>query len=349
MKNLFDFATKELSQDAFLRWLFENYEDPEVGPIVIDFINYFSAGQEGGRKQFSLKCGDITYLKTFAQVDNIDVSIDFRTKQDECLKTIVIEDKTDSHEHKQLELYNKAIERWKYNEGGTPEQCVYKVFYKTSKISEDEMKRVKDAKWTAFGINEINTFFQGYKGKVKSDVLNDYIEHIEKISNAYDSVSNEPLSDWGSVNWETFFNEFIKNNYPGLETNFSSYRGIYDDMRIYVELNRNTYLKYIAFQILIRGKLRPYIHPGFRVNGKEKWSPEHFENSGAFDICKQEQEELRAFISKSKSTLIKRSNSKNCFARIETPLDKKGSVDELKQSLKEWLDELLRLIKEYDN
>ena len=25
MKNLFDYATKELSQDAFLRWLFENY------------------------------------------------------------------------------------------------------------------------------------------------------------------------------------------------------------------------------------------------------------------------------------------------------------------------------------
>ena len=26
MKNLFDYATKELSQDAFLRWLFENYD-----------------------------------------------------------------------------------------------------------------------------------------------------------------------------------------------------------------------------------------------------------------------------------------------------------------------------------
>ena len=25
MENLFDYATKELSQDAFLRWLFENY------------------------------------------------------------------------------------------------------------------------------------------------------------------------------------------------------------------------------------------------------------------------------------------------------------------------------------
>ena len=30
MKNLFDYATKELSQDAFLRWLFENYTPSRV-------------------------------------------------------------------------------------------------------------------------------------------------------------------------------------------------------------------------------------------------------------------------------------------------------------------------------
>ena len=35
MKNLFDYATKELSQDAFLRWLFENHdcENEEVVEI----------------------------------------------------------------------------------------------------------------------------------------------------------------------------------------------------------------------------------------------------------------------------------------------------------------------------
>lgn len=32
-KNLFDFATKELSQDAFLRWLIESAEDPDVAPV----------------------------------------------------------------------------------------------------------------------------------------------------------------------------------------------------------------------------------------------------------------------------------------------------------------------------
>ena len=41
MKNLFSYATKELSQDAFLRWFLESYDDEEVGYIVADFINYY--------------------------------------------------------------------------------------------------------------------------------------------------------------------------------------------------------------------------------------------------------------------------------------------------------------------
>lgn len=62
-KNLFDFATKELSQDAFLRWFFENYENPELGPIVVAFINYFSKDQFDSREPFHLKYGDIKGLK----------------------------------------------------------------------------------------------------------------------------------------------------------------------------------------------------------------------------------------------------------------------------------------------
>lgn len=44
MKNLFDFATKELSQDAFLRWLFENYEceNEKVREIAYGLINYLT-------------------------------------------------------------------------------------------------------------------------------------------------------------------------------------------------------------------------------------------------------------------------------------------------------------------
>ncbi len=41
IKNLFNYATKELSQDAFLRWLFENYKcDVEgVRKLQIRFVS----------------------------------------------------------------------------------------------------------------------------------------------------------------------------------------------------------------------------------------------------------------------------------------------------------------------
>ena len=44
-KNLFDFATKELSQDAFLRWFFENYEN---------ILTYFANMKKNKAKTFEL-------------------------------------------------------------------------------------------------------------------------------------------------------------------------------------------------------------------------------------------------------------------------------------------------------
>ena len=49
MKNLFDYATKELSQDAFLMWLFANYDDPKIGILANDILGTFCDFEEIGR------------------------------------------------------------------------------------------------------------------------------------------------------------------------------------------------------------------------------------------------------------------------------------------------------------
>ena len=41
MKNIFDYANKELSQDAFLRWLFESYSDNDLHPVVGALLRNF--------------------------------------------------------------------------------------------------------------------------------------------------------------------------------------------------------------------------------------------------------------------------------------------------------------------
>jgi transcription termination factor NusB len=69
MKSLFDYATKELSQDAFLRWLFENYnsENKEVNKVCEQLFNKFTKNE--------LDFSKIANLTTTAQWKNIDISI----------------------------------------------------------------------------------------------------------------------------------------------------------------------------------------------------------------------------------------------------------------------------------
>ena len=73
MKNLFDYATKELSQDAFLRWLFENYdcENKKVRNVCEKLFNAFT------NNELNFSKIDKNSLRTVAQWKNIDVSIWF--------------------------------------------------------------------------------------------------------------------------------------------------------------------------------------------------------------------------------------------------------------------------------
>ena len=71
MKNLFDYATKELSQDAFLRWLFENYdcENKKVRNVCEKLFNAFT------NNELNFSKIDKNSLRTVAQWNKIDISI----------------------------------------------------------------------------------------------------------------------------------------------------------------------------------------------------------------------------------------------------------------------------------
>ena len=200
--NIFDYATKELSQDAFLRWLFESYKNPEIKPIVIDFINYFTQNQEDEYPPLKLVADDITKIKTFAQYGDIDVSIDIYHKKagEKEYDTIAIEDKTTSEEHNQLETYSDRIKKW----GGNH---VYKVFYKTNIFNKYENERVKNANWTPFYLNDIHAFFIKYKDSTHSDVLNDYIKHLEQLME--DSKYDKKPDDNNLLRWRSYFEHIV--------------------------------------------------------------------------------------------------------------------------------------------
>lgn len=91
-ENLFDYATKELSQDAFLRWLLENYNDPIVGPVAIKLLQKWIGLYP--RQDFDVS--KISNIKTYAQHKHIDLIADVTA--DSHIYSFVIEDKTGSGE-----------------------------------------------------------------------------------------------------------------------------------------------------------------------------------------------------------------------------------------------------------
>ena len=210
MKNLFDYATKELSQDAFLRWLFENYncENESVKNACRKLFDSFTENK--------FKDKTITELKTVAQWKNIDISIWF--KIDGIEQLIVIEDKTGSGIHDdQLVRYEKDIighndfwrneeNRKKYNVDRYIEKNgnVFKVFYKTNIIDEWEAKHTEGLGWKTYDIYSIYDIFKDIN--TDNEVLGYYIDYIKKIHSA--ARREQSPSEWGLISWHSFFNDY---------------------------------------------------------------------------------------------------------------------------------------------
>lgn len=130
MENLFNFATKELSQDAFLCWLFANYncEQKEVRDFSRHLLAWFITDN---LSQDNIK--NITNVKIKTQFKNIDIVIECKYENDNYI--IVIEDKISSNAHdQQLVRYKNTISNF-YND--TYQKRF--IFYKTDIIGKEEI------------------------------------------------------------------------------------------------------------------------------------------------------------------------------------------------------------------
>ena len=199
MKNIFEFATRELSQDAFLRWLLENYDDAELKDVAGDLLNEFC----------EIDIQDIKDVNTTAQWCNIDISA-WITLKDGSKAALFIEDKTYSEEHNQLDNYDNHINRCE-NEYAR----IYKIFYKTDIISDNEKTRINNTKntnkWRVYSIKEILPLFEKY---IYSDnlILRQYAEHVV---NVYQATQNTkmPESDGTHIDylkWISYFEKTVK-------------------------------------------------------------------------------------------------------------------------------------------
>lgn len=201
MKNLFNYATKELSQDGFLCWLIDNYDDPVISCYSYEFIRFITG--------FDFKDGDIVELELKRQEKNMDIVVDFWTSKDKDSSShyvFVIEDKTHSSLHdNQLVNYGETISKW--NDKDTQENRTAKVFYKTDELSgkdKEELKKATEYNWRSFNIKDIYKHFGGISN-TGSEVLDFYCDNIRTI---YEKITMQPKGtpkDWDLLQARTFF------------------------------------------------------------------------------------------------------------------------------------------------
>ena len=187
--NIFSYATKELSQDAFLCWLanWYNYDESPLKELAEVFIRKILT-------EAKVEVKSIDTVEVLKQYKKIDVLLIVNKSI-----AIVIEDKTKTSEHdKQIERYKREIE----TNGIYTETIKYKadeikniicVFLKTYEYNyfDDALKRnEKIVNIDRACMLELCSEFRD-----KSEILDNYYAHLLEIDKRYKSLESEYKSN----------------------------------------------------------------------------------------------------------------------------------------------------------
>lgn len=206
--NLFDYATSELSQDAFLCWLCKwadnEYSsiDKELNTCAKDFIKNILCKDNNDNLIIQ---EEIETIDIWRQWNKIDVAVLVNKKY-----FIIIEDKTNtSHHSNQLTRYKEAAE--KYLNKSIYEKIIC-VYLKTGYQSEASLKSVVDKDYKPVMRKELVEFFQKYSS-IQDNIFTDFTSILYEKDKRYTSFETTEVGTWGYNNWVGFYEE--------LETKFS--------------------------------------------------------------------------------------------------------------------------------
>lgn len=197
--NLFNFATRELSQDAVLCWLLD-WARPELKSVneplhVLGerILSYFLA--ENTREAL----GAITSVDIQRQAGGfIDVL---------CLVNgtvaIVIEDKRYSKEHSNQ--LTRAVE-YAINELNLSAQNVVPVYIQTG--DQSDYGEVTAAGFRVVGRSDLLGILDDSAGQAAanvSDIVSDFRRHLRMVEDNVASFRHEPLASWTDAAWRGFY------------------------------------------------------------------------------------------------------------------------------------------------
>lgn len=203
--NIFDYATSELSQDAFLAWFFkwaekENEKEDEIlNRCATNCLRNFLG---------NICPSEIKSVKIYRQWENIDLWITINDTVH-----LIIEDKTGTSEHhNQLIRYKEIAKEWYENEGGKDFESHFSfVYYKSGDITPNERDRVLKAQYTIITRIELLSIFEKYE--ISNPIFLDYKAKIQKKQNVQDAVFSIPFEKMLEKKNK---NEYVKGFYQAL-------------------------------------------------------------------------------------------------------------------------------------
>jgi hypothetical protein len=192
--NLFDFATSELSQDAFICWL-ASWAKPECRqlnePLHTTATRFLSRLLEAGKVRPPLEYRSIEVKR---QRNHIDVRLVVNGEI-----AIVIEDKTNSRDHSdQLQRYRKAAAvRF-------PEDQIAAVYLKTG--DQCDYDRARQAGYGCFlRADFLRVLDEGKRGGVCNVIFDDFRDYLRAMDDAVRCFDKIPLEKWDRPQWMGFF------------------------------------------------------------------------------------------------------------------------------------------------
>ena len=255
--NIFDFATKELSQDALLCWLINgiNYEEnKELYDKAKIFLNHIL-------KEYDKKLEiDVYSVKIYRQYYHVDIFVLLENKYNKNNIGIIIEDKKLTSEHdNQIQTYKEKIQQIKNFKEIKLITVYYKPFEELYELQKDVIKIDRE-----YMLKNI------FNSCIDNQIYTDYKEYLEEIEFLYKHIESVSISEWSNkkecfymiakkynhskkrnkmedmtvtqVRGSTFIDWYRKNNIS------NSLKSKFDE--IYLSLNAN----YDSYEIRVRGK-----------------------------------------------------------------------------------------------
>ena len=203
-QNIFDYATSELSQDAFISLLIAWFdsEEEELRDISKNFISslyskYFSKFEYSTKKEELIFTENDSIKIDEKQYYKIDVYFELMNDGEKI--PFIIEDKTWTEPHSdQLSRYVQKVSKLKEYPKKENEESkkIVKIFFKTGHITEKDEAETEISKYIIINTKWIYDFLNQYD--IDNIIFNNYKEYLLKkfYEKLYHNDQKKELKDW---------------------------------------------------------------------------------------------------------------------------------------------------------